>query len=108
MLTLNKKFKNRLKKSWPRLLLNKYVLSTLAFVIWISLIDGHNLISQKALKQTIQSLKGQKLKYKELIAEAKIERKDIEDKKEKYAREKYFMHKENENVFIILNDKKEK
>lgn len=108
MLTLNKKFKKRLKKSWPKLILNKYVVSTLAFVIWISLIDGHNLLSQKALKQTIQNLKSEKLKYKELIIDAKIERKDIEDNKEKYAREKYFMHKENENVFIILNDKKEK
>ena len=108
---MSKSANNLLKKErilWNQIIFNKYTISILAFVVWISFIDGHNLISQYKLKNTIEALKQERSSYIKQIASAKIERQDIVTNKEKYAREKYFMHRENENVFIILNNKNKK
>jgi len=37
---------------------------------------------------------------------SRVEKKDIEENKEKYAREKYLMHKDNEDVIVIEKSKK--
>ncbi len=101
MTTPNNRIMNIWRDSKSRIIFNKYTLSLLAFVVWMTFLDGHNLISQHKLKDTIATLKLEKEKYKKDIAEAKELRQDIEQNKERYAREKYYMHKENEKVFIM-------
>ena len=83
------------------ILVNKYVIVTAVFFIWLLIFDKHNYMTQKKLAQTIDNLKVEKQKYIDLIEEVKLEKIDLEKNKEKYAREHYYMHKENEEVFIF-------
>ncbi len=83
------------------LLVNKYVIVTAIFFVWLLVFDKHNYVTQKKLAQTIENLEADKQKYLDLIEEVKIEKLDLEKNKEKYAREHYYMHKENEEVFIF-------
>ena len=49
----------------------------------------------------ITGLESQKNEYQELYKTAKEEKKLLDSDQERYAREKYFMHKDNEEVYII-------
>ena len=83
------------------LLVNKYVIVTAVFFVWLLIFDKHNYVTQRKLAQTIENLEADKQKYLNLIEEVKIEKIDLEKNKEKYAREHYYMHKENEEVFVF-------
>lgn len=83
------------------ILVNKYVVITAVFFIWLLVFDKHNYVTQRKLVQTIDKLKMEEQKYLDLIEEVKLEKVDLEKNKEKYAREHYYMHKENEEVFIF-------
>ena len=89
--------------SWMRYV-NKYSITLACFVIWISFIDKHNLLTQYRLKTIIYEMEDEKEKYRNLYLEAVDEQKLLEKDQERYAREKYFMHKENEEIFIIKNE----
>lgn len=52
-------------------------------------------------------MKQEKEEYTEKIEQAKKERLDLEVNKEKFAREKYYMKKNNEDVFIIEENKED-
>ena len=92
--------------SLSRILINKYVLVTSVFIVWLLFFDDHNFITQRKLAHTIENLKAEEARYKDLIEEVKIEKIDLDRNKEKYAREHYYLHKENEEVFIF--ERKEK
>mgnify|MGYP001816451874 CR=1 FL=1 len=83
------------------LLTNKYVLTSVIFLVWVMFFDKNRVITQIKLKNTVERLEGEREYYREKIAEAKLDRVDIEVNKEKYARERYFMHLPDEEVFII-------
>ncbi len=87
--------------SVSRILLNKYVIVTTVFAVWLLVFDKHNYVTQRKLVQTIDELKVKEQKYIDLIEEVKLERIDMAKYKEKYAREHFYMHKENEEVFIF-------
>lgn len=80
---------------------NKYVFTLIVFLVWISFFDKSSLITQFQLHQTIERLEDERVYYLEKIEEAKLDRIDIEVNKEKYARERYYMHRPDEEVFII-------
>lgn len=84
-------------KSWY----NKYLLSLLLFLAWIAFFDKNNLYNQYKLSQKLDRLEIDKLSYEEKLSLAIKEREDLEKNKERYAREKYFVKKDNEEVFII-------
>lgn len=90
----------------PKILLNKYVIVTIAFFAWLLIFDNHNYFTQRKLAQTIDNLKAEEAKYQEMIKEVKLEIQEMDGNKEKYAREHYYLHKENEEVFIF--ERKEK
>ncbi len=96
-----KKKKDTFRLNWASLLINKYFLVSACFLVWISFLDTHNLITQMKLKGIINQLKGEKQEFESLYLKAKDEKVALESNKEKYAREKYYMHKENEEVFIV-------
>ncbi len=58
-------------------------------------------MAQYKLSQTVASLEERKEDLKEQLVEVKKERESLENNIEKFARENYFMHKDNEEVFII-------
>ena len=67
--------------------------------------DKNGIPTNMSLKENIANLEATKADYEEKIVEALAEKKEIEENKEKYAREKYLMHKENEDVIVIEKKK---
>jgi hypothetical protein len=63
--------------------------------------DKNGIPTNLSLKENIATLEASKLDYEKKIVDAFAEKKEIEEHKEKYAREKYLMHKDNEDVIVI-------
>ena len=85
----------------PKNWMNKYSIVGLSFLVWISFFDTHNLYSTYKVGKGIDRLKTEKEQLIEEIALAKQYKIDLEKNKEKFAREKYYMHKADEEIFII-------
>ncbi len=83
---------------------NKYFVSALVFVVWISFIDRNDLFTQYGRKQELKKLETSKNYYQAEIASTKKELQDLTNNStvlEKIAREKFFLKRPNEDVFII-------
>lgn len=82
--------------------LNKYTLTILLFAVWITFLDGKfSLVKQFKLNRQIAEMEQTKEDYIEKVALAKAEYEDLISNPEKYAREKYFISKPGEVVYII-------
>jgi cell division protein FtsB len=90
----------------PPPLRNRYALTLIFFAFWMLFIDRHDLWTQWKLSKAMQKLADDRQYYQDKIKEIKTDELDIQQHKEKYAREKYFMSKANEDVFIIENNEK--
>ncbi len=83
---------------------NKYFVSALVFVVWISFVDRNDLFTQYRRKQELKKLETSKNYYQAEIASTKKELQDLTNNStvlEKIAREKFFLKRPNEDVFII-------
>jgi len=60
--------------------------------------------TQYQLQTSLDKLKSDRIFYEEKIQEVKEEADDIALNKEKFAREKYYMKKKNEDVFVIVRE----
>jgi cell division protein FtsB len=93
-------FKNN---SWFKLLKNKYVWSALFFIIWMVFLDNYSYFDHRFLDAQIKSLEDNKKYYQDEILKDEKSIKALKNSGqiEKYARENYFMKKENEDIYII-------
>jgi cell division protein DivIC len=89
----------------PKSFQNKYYLTLALFGVWMLLFDKHDFWTQIQLQRSMSKLKEDKKFYEQKILEAKGDQLDVQLNKEKYAREKYFMSRSNEDVFIIEEKK---
>ena len=92
---------SRLLSAIPTMFLNKYIVATMAFVVWMVFFDQNKLTHQIGLSQEIKELERNKEYYQDQIEIVKEARADLNNNLEKYAREKYFLKKKDEDVFII-------
>lgn len=97
-------------KKLPKPLRNKYLILFLLFILWVVFIDDYNLINQSKIKNTVEDLKSQKKFYiTEIISDStelyKLQNDPAEQ--ERFAREKFLMKKENEDIFIIREKENE-
>tara|TARA_B100000902_G_C27319017_1_gene923151 strand:+ start:2666 stop:2983 length:318 start_codon:yes stop_codon:yes gene_type:complete len=95
-----RKFINNIPKPFK----NKYIITLILFTFWIIFIDDYNLIKQYQLKKEINQLELQKKYYKSEIKKDSTEfynLQNIKSEQEKFAREKFLMKKDNEDIFII-------
>ncbi|MBK6699003.1 MAG: hypothetical protein IPG55_03720 [Saprospiraceae bacterium] len=101
--------KNRLKSIPFKLPLlawkNKSLVTIVAFLIFLCFFDKYNLRTQYKIYSTLLNMQDQKANYIHLIAEAKQDKFDLEQNYERFAREKYFMSRLDEDVFIIETKK---
>ncbi|MEM9361918.1 MAG: septum formation initiator family protein [Bacteroidota bacterium] len=91
------------QKKWFKLLTNMYVLVLTIFVIWMAFFDTNSLLIHLELRKEIKKLEKQKEFLKGEIEKDKeiLEKFSDSSELEKYAREKYYMKKENEEIFLI-------
>ncbi|MFZ1799751.1 MAG: septum formation initiator family protein [Chitinophagaceae bacterium] len=83
---------------------NKYLLSLMVFAIIMLFSDHNNLIGQWQRKQELHTLEAKKAYYEKEIEKTKTTLADLENNPgaiEKYSREKLFMKKDNEDLFIL-------
>lgn len=91
------------------LIKNKFFLVTVAFIIWMIFFDRNDLFSQYEYHQQLDKLKQEQVFYQ---TETEKVHKDLDEltsdkaKLEKFAREKYLMKKDNEDIFVIVHEKK--
>lgn len=87
---------------------NWYFYTGLLFVIWISFFDRNSLVEQFRLSNTINDLNSREQFYKEGLTKTNKEIGAFEKDTallEKFARERYYMKKDNEDVFVIVREK---
>lgn len=91
----------------PKLTRNFYFLFGVFFLVWMLFIDSNDFYTQYKLNQKRRDLESQKEYYLKKIEEVKEDRDELfsNDKKlEKFAREKYLMKKETEDLFVVKTD----
>ena len=82
---------------------NIYAIIGLIFFIWMIFLDTNSLVKFIGLKKKLDRLENEKTKLEIEILKEKELIKKLNDsiEIEKYGREKYFLKKENEDVYII-------
>jgi cell division protein FtsB len=90
-------------KPWFKILSNRYVWVLLSFTIWMVFLDNYSYYGHRVLDKQINELQDNKEYYQKEIKKDKENIKQLknQDQTEKYAREKYYMKKDNEDVYII-------
>ncbi len=86
---------------------NKYIITSLVFAIWMIAIDKNNMIAQYKLRNELNDLRDKKeyyLKEIEKDRKATYELNTNIKTLEKFAREKYLLKKDNEDIFLIVKE----
>lgn len=90
-----------------RSLRNKYLIAIVVFLVWLLLFDRNSLIDRYRYIRTLHDMEDEKQYYIERIEEDSRrlnELKTDRENLEKFAREQYFMKRENEDVFVIVTE----
>lgn len=100
------KFKDLRKKPWFRIVSNKYVLIILVFAGWMFFLDTNSWFIHHELDQEINELQDNKNYYQTEIAKDKAVIEKLQDsvELEKFARQKYYMKRPHEDIYIIEYD----
>ena len=96
-----------MKFPWKKVITNKYLIASAVFVVYLFFADKNNVFEQYKLRQHYIKVKREHSYYEQQIEDARKRQEELfgNDKAlEKFAREKYLMKKDNEDVFVI--DKK--
>lgn len=95
--------KNLQNKRWFKIATNTYVLILLVFVIWMLFFDTNSFLIHKELDDDIEALEENKEYYQSEIEKDKrfMEKMKDSDQIERFAREKYYLKKEGEDIYII-------
>ena len=95
-------------KKLPAPLRNRYFLTSVAFIAFMVFFDKHDIWTQIQLQRTVNKLEHDKLFYEAQIGSEEEVRLDMDINQERFAREQYFMQRNNEDVFIITDQNKER
>jgi cell division protein DivIC len=91
-------------KKLPKAFRNFYFLTAFFFVLWMIALDSNNLFMRYQLSSKLRSLENERVYYEEKIKEVEKDRNELfgdNESLEKFAREKYLMKKETEDIFIV-------
>jgi cell division protein FtsB len=89
------------------MLRNKYVLTSVLFVLWMLMFDQNNLNERRKNNRDYNQLLREQEYFQKKIEENRKriqELKTNNDNLEKFAREQYLMKKDNEDIFIIVDN----
>ncbi len=97
-------FQNLLSNySFLKFLGSKYTLVLIFFLIWMFFLDNYSYFDQRILDKEINDLEDNKKYYKGEIEKDEKSIKNLNNpgQTERYAREKYYMKKDSEDIYII-------
>ncbi len=98
-----------IKKVFIKLVNKKYLFAIVLFSFWLLLFDKDNIFEQIGTMRKLNKLNTEKEYYISKIKEDSIkliELKTDKENLEKFARERYLMKRKNEDVFLIIDEKK--
>ena len=93
------------KDKIPPFFRNKYILTVIIFIVWVSLLDSNNLVTRYKEMRELHKLKIDREYYIKRIEEDKRKLHELKTDNhnlEKFAREQYRMKKPDEDLYIIL------
>tara|TARA_B100000809_G_C15140632_1_gene533119 strand:- start:4049 stop:4384 length:336 start_codon:yes stop_codon:yes gene_type:complete len=101
-----KKITDIKNKKWFRFVSNKYLLIMILFLVWMFFFDTNSFFIHQELNDDIKKLENNKKVYQEEIKNDKVFIDKMKDSNEieKFAREKYYLKKENEDIYIIEHE----
>ena len=89
----------------PAFMKNRYFISIMVFLVWLTFFDKNDFVTQYTYRKQLNELNKDKAYYTEEIAKNKKELFELMSDSvqlEKFAREKYLMKKDNEEIFVIV------
>jgi cell division protein DivIC len=86
----------------------KYWLTSIAFLVHMMFFDQYRIPVAISIYSNVALLEQEKLDYQKLIVKVREDKRDIENNYEKFAREKYYMSRSDEDVFVIDNQELKK
>ena len=92
-----------MKKIIP-IITNKFLLAGVFFIVWMLFIDQRDYFQQKERRDELHKLEQKKAYYQQEIDKTRKELGDLQNSPaalEKYARERYLMKKEGEDIYIF-------
>lgn len=90
-----------------KIISNKYLLTILFFIVWLLFFDSNNLISRYKVKFELRQMHNQKQYYTdEIETNEKIKEQLTNDLDaiETFGREKYLMKRDNEDIYLIIEE----
>ncbi|TBX68718.1 septum formation initiator family protein [Flavobacterium silvisoli] len=95
----------KLTDAYPilKILGNRYVIVLVFFAVWMLFLDNTSYLEHRILNKQLEELEDNKKYYQEEIRkdEENIKLLKNPDQIEKYAREKYYMKRDSEDIYII-------
>ncbi len=86
---------------------NKYLLTIVGLAVWIAFFDKNDLKTQLELRDDVKKLEEERNYYASEINQITSDIKELNTNPktlEKFAREKYLMKKDNEDIFVIVEE----
>jgi cell division protein FtsB len=86
---------------------NKYFLTVIILAVWVLFFDKNDLKTQIDFKKQVKQLEEERNYYAKENAEVSRELKELTTNPktiEKFAREKYYMKRDNEDIFVIVEE----
>jgi len=89
-----------------KIFLNKYFITILVFGVWMIFFDSNNILTRKKMQQKLDELNQEKEFYlDEIRKDSTLLNQLMTDstKLEKFAREKYLMKRDKEDLFLVID-----
>ena len=100
-----KKWYQNLISDYPflKFLGSRYTLVLIFFLVWMVFLDNYSFFDHRILNKQINELEDNKKYYQDEIAKDEKSIKNLKNpgETEKYAREKYYMKRDSEDIYII-------
>jgi cell division protein FtsB len=97
-------------KKLIQVLKNKYLLTLIALTVWVVFFDKNDLRTQIDLRKDVKKLEEERNYYAKEISTITADIRDLYTNPktlEKFAREKYLMKRDNEDIFVLVEEHKE-
>jgi cell division protein FtsB len=108
---MKKKFLNKVPEPYRSVMLNKYFITAFSFLIWLSFFDRNDFITQYTYRSKLHELEKERDYYMKEIVKNKTEVSELltnPKNLERFAREKYHMKRDNEDVFVFVRESSKK
>jgi cell division protein FtsB len=92
-------------KMFKPLIRNKYVITTVVFIVWMLFIDQTSFIDRFTLRKNIKTMKSEQERlHDEIIRNREMlnDLQNITEHLEKFAREEYLMKKPDEDLYMVI------